>query len=201
MYASAAWRAPTVPEGAHRPIERRGHEPEDGTSDGSWHPTYLHHCPQLHVPSLTFGSIRTAPLGVVDRERRGTSLTRERDSIGSIIICCERSGPEGNGGHSRLLRDFYNNIKSVVAVRCDHETRDREPKARRNEANGSNSKETTKVISSIFSHYFYYSFFLVRLLVKECWDNENPIYYQFFHYISLLLLDFHYYYYLCSRDF
>lgn len=69
--------------------------------------------------------------------------------VHSQFSSSERSGPEGNGGHSRLLRDFYNNIKSVVAVRCDHETRDREPKARRNEANGSNSKETTKVISSI----------------------------------------------------
>ena len=54
----------------------------DDTSDGSWHPTYLHHCPQLHVPSLTFGSIRTAPLGVVDRERRGTRLGwKELDPI------------------------------------------------------------------------------------------------------------------------
>lgn len=60
-----------------------------------WVVCYLrdHEVPSYYRSSLGL-VVTSLPRSGVDIERRGTSLTRERDSIGSIIICCERSGPE-----------------------------------------------------------------------------------------------------------
>ena len=48
-------------------------------------------------------------------ERRGTSLTRERDSIGSIIICCDRSGQTGMVNSLHITRSRFTSAHSYYS--------------------------------------------------------------------------------------